>query len=238
MQVFSSCTNKKTEITSPPLADYLKPNIGKYIIYRLDSTVTAPFGTALVVRSYRIKDSIDAQITDGLGRAAYRVVRTITDTNGVAPYKANATYYTVPVGTSWVETVNNNLRYVSLRWPILNDFEWKGNSFINTTSPISDVLYLDNWNYTYKNVGQPYTVFNKKFDNTLTVAQRDESDPPGPFVDTAYKQRNFSVEVYAKNVGLIYKDFLHYIYQNKTSTRNAYYEDNSYGIRLRVIDFN
>ncbi len=235
---FTACKDQKIELTSLPLADYWKPAVGKYITYRMDSTVSVNFGFALAIRSYRVKDVVDAEIIDGLGRKAYRILRTITDTNGVAPYKANATFYTVPVGADWLEHVDNNLRFMKLRFPIRDGFEWKGHSFIDAISINSPVRYLADWNFTYQNVALPYTVFGKKFDTTVTVLQRDETIPDGPFLPSAYKQRNFGVEVYAKGVGLIYKEFLHYIYQPPTPSRAGYYEDESYGVKLRVIDYN
>ena len=235
---FAACKEKKIELTSPQLAEYLKPAVGKYIIYRLDSTVPANFGASLVVRSYRVKDLVDAEIVDGTGRKAYRILRTITDTNGVAPYRNNATFMTVPVGTDWIEHIDNNLRYMKLRWPIRDGFEWKGHSFIDASSINSPFRYLADWNYSYKNIAQPYTVPGKKFDNTVSVLQRDETIPEGPFSPMAYKQRNYGLEVYAKGIGLIYKEFLHYIYQPPTPSRSGYYEDESYGVKLRIIENN
>ena len=235
---FAACNEKKILLTSPELMEYWKPAVGKYVTYRLDSTVPASFGTSLIVRSYKVRDLVDAEIVDGLGRKAYRILRTITDTNGVAPYRNNATFMTVPVGTDWIEHVDNNLRYMKLRWPVRDGFEWKGHSFIDAGSINSPFLYLADWNYTYQNVAQPYTVLGKKFDNTITVLQRDENFPEGPFNPMAYKQRNYGLEIYGKGVGLIYKEFLHYIYQPPTSGRGGYYEDASYGVKLRVLDFN
>lgn len=233
-----ACKTKKTEFTSAELSDYWKPAVGKYIIYRLDSTVTTNFGVALTTRSYRVKDLVDAEITDNLGRKAFRILRSVTDTNGVAPYKPSGSFTTIPVGGDWIEHVDNNLRYMKLRWPIRDGFQWKGNSFIDVTSINSTVRYLADWNYTYQDVEQPFSVLSKTFNNTITVLQRDETTPEGPFSPSLYKQRNYGIEVYAKGIGLIYKDFLHYIYQPPTPNKDAYYEDESYGIRLRVIEYN
>ncbi|MEO7309900.1 MAG: hypothetical protein ABIX01_05860 [Chitinophagaceae bacterium] len=234
----ASCKEKNIELTSPALDEYWKPTVGKYIVYRIDSTVSTNFGVSLTVHSYRVKDLVDAEVVDGLGRKAYRILRSITDTNGVDAYKPNASFYAVPVGTEWIELVDNNLRFMKLRWPIRDGFEWKAHSFIDATSINSTVRYLADWNYAYQNIAQPYTVLTKKFDNTVTVMQKDETIPEGPFSPAAYKQRNYGVEVYAKGIGLIYKDFLHYIYQPPTPTRAGYYEDESFGIRLRVIEYN
>jgi len=134
-----------------------------------------------------------------------------------------------------------------LRFPIREGFQWKGHSFIDASSINSTVRYLADWNYTYQDVEKPYKVFSKTFDSTVTVMQRDETIPEGPFSPTAYKQRNYGIEVYGKGVGLLYKDFLHYIYQPPTYdssrvppilVRSGYYEDESIGIKLQIISHN
>ena len=236
--LFTSCKDTKTELPVPPLASYWKPVVGKYIVYRLDSTVTTAFGVGLIVHSYRVKDSVSAEITDGAGRKGYSIIRKMTDVNGVGPYVANSTFSVVPDGDNWIEFTENNLKYMKLRNPISEGFQWKGNSFIDVTSINSPVRYLADWMYTYQNVEQPYIVQNKTYNKTITVLQRDETIPEGPFVNTAYKQRNYGREVYADSIGLIYKEFLHYIYQPPTSTRAGYYEDESYGVKLEILDHN
>ncbi|MES2774679.1 MAG: hypothetical protein V4722_10865 [Bacteroidota bacterium] len=235
----ASCKEKKIELTSAPLSDYWKPAVGKYITYRLDSTVPTNFGLSLTVRSYRVKDIVDAEIVDGLGRKAYRIYRTITDTNGVAPYKPSSTFYTVPVGTEWIEHVDNNLRYMKLRWPIRDGFQWKGHSFIDAGSSNAGLQYLADWNFTYENIGQPFTVLGKTFDNTISVLQIDDTDPPGPIFPDRIQIKKYGKEVYAKGIGLIYKEFLYYTHQPPNGSHATdYFEDASYGVKLRVIDYN
>lgn len=235
-----SCKDKSITLTSPPLSDYFPMQAGKSITYRLDSTITTSFGAALTVHSYRVTDSIDAQITDGLGRQAYRIFRLYSDTNGVAPYKPQATFQSVPVGTDWVEYLDKNLRFMKLRFPIVDEFTWKGNSFIDVTSSSNTTFnFYADWNYTYKNTGQPDTVLGVIFPQTVTVMQRDETIPTGTFNPANYQQRNYSIEVYAKGIGLIYKNLLHYIYQPPTPNRPVgYYEDESFGVKLQILSHN
>ncbi len=59
--------------------------------------------------------------------------------------------------------------------------------------------------------------------------QQDETIPDGPSNGTSYQQRNYSVERYAKGIGLIYKDFLHYIFQ-PSYTFPARFEDESFTV--------
>jgi hypothetical protein len=108
-----------------------------------------------------------------------------------------------------------------------------GNSYIDTKSAGSPYQYLDGWNYTYQNAGQPFTVLNGVLNNTITVLQQDETSPPGDFDPNNYQQRNYSVEVYAQGIGLVYKEFLHWTWQPTSGG----YEPDSYGIKLNLIDY-
>lgn len=237
-----SCSEKKIDLAAPPLSDYFPLTVGKYITYRLDSTVTTQFGADTTRHYYRVRDRVDAEITDALGRKAYRILRTISDSAGKTPYQPSATFMTVPESVDWVENVENNLRFMKLRNPILEGFEWPGNSFIDASSVNSPVRYLEGWNYVYQNVGMPFTVRGHTFENTITVLQRNEEFPEGPFTPSQpYKQWDYSVEVYAKGVGLIYKNFDHRIWQGPTPPPNpssGYWEDGTHRIVLQIVDYN
>ena len=238
--LLTACSKEKTQLTSPALSDYFPLQVGKYITYRLDSTVLTAYGVALTTHSYRAKDTVAAEVTDAQGRKAYRIFRSLSDTNGSATYRAVATYLAIPNGTDWVEYLDDNLRFMKLRWPIRQSTEWKGNSLFidsygSTTNPVAS--YYADWTYRYDSIGAPYTLFGKTYDSTVKVLQRDERSPNVPFNGVDYQIRDYSVERYAKGIGLIYKEFLHYVFQ-PTAILPAHFEDGSYGIRLRIIDHN
>lgn len=237
-----ACSDKTIDLAPPPLSDYFPLTVGKYITYRLDSTNNTQFGRDTAVTHYRVKDLVDGLITDGLGRPAYRVIRTISDSSGTAGYKSNNTFMVVPEKDAWIEVVQNNLRFMKLRSPIMEGFSWKGNSFIDAFSINSPVRYLYDWNYVYQDVGKPFTVRGRTFENTITVLQRDEEFPAGPFSPSQpYKQWDYSIEVYAKGVGLIYKNFDHKVWQGPTPPPDAkpgYWEDGSYRVMMQIVDFN
>jgi hypothetical protein len=236
-----ACNDKKIDLQSPTLEEYFPMQAGKYITYRLDSTVTTQFGSDTTVRSYRFRDRFDALITDGEGRPAWRVYRTISNVAGTSPYVPNNTFTATPVNGDWVEWNENNLRFMKLRFPILEGFTWPGNSFIDASSINSPVRYLEGWNYVYENIGQPITINGKTYNNTLTVLQRNEVVPEGPFNPNFFKQWDYSIEVYASGIGLIYKNFDHKVWQPPTpppDARPGFYEDGSYRVVLSIIDHN
>src|SRR5258708_32183259 len=74
-----SCGKKTEEYQSEPLSNYYPLSVGKYITYRLDSTVFTNFGHNTVVRKYQVKHVIESSTTDNLGRPSYRIYRYIRD---------------------------------------------------------------------------------------------------------------------------------------------------------------
>ncbi|HKP31564.1 MAG TPA: hypothetical protein VJT83_02515 [Chitinophagaceae bacterium] len=234
--LFTQC--KKTDnFQSAELDDYLNLGVGKYVIYRMDSTLFSDFGQITTIKSYQAKDEIDAAITDNLGRPAWRVVRYIRDTLGLGPWQTSSTYMIVPT-REVVEVIEENFRYQKLKLPIKEGFNWKGNTFISLYSndPGWDYRYLDDWDYTYENVDQPFIVTgNQVVDNSVTVNQRDELIGI-PTDINSYSERNFSVEVYGENIGLIYKDFLHWEYQPPNAGNPGY--KIGYGLKLNMISHN
>ncbi|HEX8357777.1 MAG TPA: hypothetical protein VF610_10205 [Segetibacter sp.] len=234
--ILHSCSKQTEVLNTNTLNDYFPLQVGKSYLYRLDSTVLASFGRALVVRSYQAKDSIESTFTDNQGRLSYRIFRLIRDTAGLQPWKFSATFVATPTDQT-IEYVDNNLRFLKLHAPVTEGYVWKAHSFIDTKSINTEVGFLDEWEYEYQNVGQPFQVLNKSFDSTITVFQQDETTPDEPFTPSIpYQQRNYSVEVYAKGTGLIYKEFLHWTWQSTPPPSK--YEDGSYGIKLRLISHN
>ena len=101
---------KKDVYNSAELNEYMNLEVGKYVRYRLDSTVFINFGQTQAVIKYQAKDVIDAAITDNLGRPSWRVIRYLSDTTGTAPWTPISTYMITPVRET-IEVIENNLRF-------------------------------------------------------------------------------------------------------------------------------
>ncbi len=233
--MLGSCSKQLEVIKLTPLSDYYPLQVGKYITYNLDSTVFINFGTKDTVISYQVQDRVDSQITDNLGRPAYRIYRYIRK-NSSQPWTPNNTFLAIPTNNS-IEFVENNLRFLKLVLPIENGTTWKGNSYIDAYSLNSTLKYLDDWDYSYDSVGATIKLGNIPVSNSIKVNQRDEflgQDPKLP--TTQYAEKNYSVEKYAKGVGLVYKEFLHWEFQGTQPGRPAYYT--GYGVKLTIIDHN
>lgn len=227
------CSKQTETFSTATIADYYPIEVGDNYVYRLDSTVRAPFGTSLVVKSYHAKDSVESTFIDNGGRLSYRIFRMITDTLEAQPWQPAATLIATPTANG-LETVDNNLRYINLKLPIREWYTWKGNSFIDTRSLSSTVTYLDGWDYQYQDVDQPFTGLSQTYDSTITVFQHNETSPDGPFDPSAEIQVHISgKEVYAKGVGLVLKEFLYWNWQKNPGP--PHFEDGSYGVRLQLL---
>lgn len=208
------------EIETPAITTasaYYPVQTGKYIVYRLDSTVYTNYGTVKEVRNYQVKDVVEEEITDNLGRRSYRIRRLIRDSLGHQPWADNATFMVTPLQNS-IEVVENNLRFIKLVSPVKEWYSWKGNAYIDAAGALN---YLAFWDYTYADVGQPFSKDGLDMENTLTVNQEDYAtgDPVASPNNIAAKI--FSQEVYAKDIGLVYKDFTHWQYEKSFFQENC-----------------
>ncbi|MGI8951838.1 MAG: hypothetical protein ACR2FN_09675 [Chitinophagaceae bacterium] len=233
--VISSC-KKQTETPGYSLmSDYYPLNVGRTFIYKMDSTITAPFGASLFTVAFTAKDTIQSTFLDNQGRTSYRVDRFTSDSLQTQPWQYKSSYFITPTAIDIEVVDDNNYRFIKLVSPVVEGRTWKGNSYIDTKSANSPVQYLDDWNYTYQNVNAAYTVLKGTLDSTITILQQDESLPDSTFnPNNLYQERNYSIEIYAKGVGLIYKNFLHWVWQ--TNPQPAF-QDGSYGIKLNLISY-
>lgn len=238
--LFSACKKQTEEFQIAEIADYAPLAVGKYITYQLDSTRFLPFSLQTITTSYQVKYLVDAAITDNLGRPAFRIIRQIRKDSG-AEWVPDNTFMAVNTGTS-LEFTDNNQRFIKLTQPIQAGYNWKGNVFVdlNQVDPQTgeDFSHLENWTYTYDSLDAPLTLDAITIENTVKVAQADEiiGNPGDP---QSYAEKNYSVEYYAKGIGLVYKSFYHSEYQPPTSSGGTgSYTSDSKGFVLKMIDHN
>ncbi len=236
--LLSSCS-EKTIAYDPPTPDaYYPMRVGDRFTYRLDSTALTQFGRDTIVRRYRVKDSVAEQFTDARGRVAFRLQRAIQPLDGSTPFRNSETFVVALQDNDWIEFIENNMRFMKLRAPLESGFAWKAHSFIETSSLQSPVRYLADWEYTYTGVAVPATILSKTYADCVTILQRDEVFPEGPFNPQFFKQYDFGMEIYAKDLGLIYRNFDHKVWQPPRNGLPGYWEDGSYRVVLQLESSN
>lgn len=246
ISLISSCKQQKEDFPYPDTLDkYMPLAVGKSFTYRLDSTIPAIDAKSLVVHRYLVKDTIDAIVNDAQGRPSYRIRRFITDSLGAGPWIDNTTFLATPVSTpslgASIEFVDNNLRFIKLKTPLKDGFTWKGNSYINTTPGYTNLYYLDDWDYTYQDMGTAATIGTNSYDDVATVLQHPDEGGNANLQDpnVTNDQRIYSIEKYASGIGLVYKEFIFWEFQRDPADAERYYfQDYSYGVKLTLIKHN
>ncbi|GMV78587.1 MAG: hypothetical protein AMXMBFR79_17180 [Chitinophagaceae bacterium] len=233
--LIAGCSSKET-LNFPSVHELNPLASGKVFIYRLDSTVITNFSKSLTVKSYIAKDSVAEQFIDASGRNSFKIYRYITDTLQTKPWVYTATFF-ASFNNNTIEFIdNNNIRIVTIAAPVTNGTQWFGTKYINAPSTASDYFFMNDWHFEIQNANESFTVKKGNIPNTYTILQADEEDPPGPFNPALSRSsKAYSVEVYAKNIGLIYKEFLHWEWQNPNN--DGSYTANIYGIKLNLIDY-
>ncbi|HEX6428527.1 MAG TPA: hypothetical protein VF008_12610, partial [Niastella sp.] len=191
--------------------------------------------------SYLAKDTVTGPVTDNLGRAGWRVVRYMRDINSTneSDWQAMLTYQVIPSREN-IEVNEANFRYLKLTLPVKEGRSWKGNGYL-PDNPYRDLYEFSNdedmkdWAFTYQDVGASVSFNNKNYDSTITVVQIADSTnlPLQPGIPAS---KNYWVEKYAKNIGLVFKEVYIWEYQPATTTLPAYKQ--GFGIKMTIIDHN
>ncbi len=244
-----SCGKESATVETERPADYLQLQPGRYIIYQLDSLVkTLGNDTAMETHSYQAKDLVDALITDNLGRPSWRIFRFLRplDSQNESDWAPSDTYMITPTSGS-LEWIENNQRFLKLVSPIETGDAWMGNRYINTT-PGGPLDYLQAWEYQYTDVHHAFSSFENTLDSCITVVETDEGnnyfDDRNPVDPDLDGYRIYSISVYAKNIGLVYRDFVQWDFEKRTLSENGQPtlptpvgSRTGFGVRLRMISY-
>jgi hypothetical protein len=133
----------------------------------------------------------------------------------------------------------NNFRYIKLTTPIRDGRSWRGNGYL-PDNPYHDLFDFSNdediqdWDYTYQDVGTSLTFNNKTYENTISVLQIADSANL-PIQAGVPASKTYWIEKYAKGVGLVYKEVEIWEYQPPTNVAGYRH---GYGLKLTIIDHN
>jgi hypothetical protein len=231
---FTACKKNNEELAIATTTDYAPLKIGKYITYSADSLVFINANTTEAHRFYEVRYTVADTATDNLGRKGFRITRSIRK-NSPDAFVPDNSFFAVHSNNTF-ELKENNLRFLKLTMPINNDHSWKGNSAINTSAVVpqyGNLNFFDDWDYTYSNVAEASPVVFTGFNlaNTVTINQRDISINLPVVANTSIAIRDFSQEIFAKDLGMVYRKFIHWEYQQSS----AY---TGFGLTLKMIDHN
>ncbi|HXC06141.1 MAG TPA: hypothetical protein VNZ86_15395, partial [Bacteroidia bacterium] len=190
--VFASC-KKDNELHLDMGYGYAPSDIGRYVIYQVDSTVYDAFTKDTVYYKYQLKELEQSVFSDNEGRPSIRIERYVRFFNPALPYDSipwtlKNVWYSTRTARDF-ERVESNVRLVKLIFPDVDQNTWNGNAQ-NT---------IGDWEYQYNGVNQHQNVGGFSFDSVATVIQ---------LIDTNQINYRIYSEQYAKNVGLISKQII------------------------------
>ena len=236
---FTSC--EKTEIfETAAITDYMPTTIGKYITYRLDSTVFTNIGRNIEVHKYQVKHIVDAQVPDNLGRPSFRILRYLRDSAGQQPWVENGTYFITPLADQ-AEVIEDNLRFIKIHQPFRLNNNWKGNKYLSTEPydprfPFSNDDFMNDWDYSYDQFDATLSINDINLVDVYTVFHIDEA-LNAPVTDpSSIGLKTLSLEKYAKSIGLVYRDYVLWEYQPPANGISGFYT--GFGIKMWIIDHN
>ncbi len=198
---FASCKKETETVNFDYGYSYFPDDSGSYVIYKVDSVLYNDFDPTKLKRSSTqyLKEVVTEQYVDNLGRDAKKVERYVTDSLN-HPWRFYNVWYIVKNKTN-VEKVEDNVRYIKLTFPISMDNSWRGNKYnLINHFPFTDLKFTAtnfDWNYTVTEINGNYSAGAINSDSTITVLQA---------ADSSNVQKVYSVERYAKNIGLVYKE--------------------------------
>ena len=240
----SSCKKEVEEFTSEPLSNYIPLQAGKYITYRIDSTVFPNFGRNEEIRKYQVKHVIDKQITDNLGRPSYLVYRYISNLNDTlgtpAVWTPNGSYFITPLSQK-IEVIEDNLRFLKLHLPVKAGYSWKGNSYLPDDPYFSFYNFsnddaMADWDYYFDIFESTFSYRGRNYLNVFTIEEEDEAINVPITNVNAYASITRAVEKYAKNIGLVYREYALWEYQPNPGGSGPY--KTGFGIRMWMVDSN
>jgi hypothetical protein len=169
---------------------YFPNTVGKYVIYDVDSIVCNSLDYKVDTFSYQLKELVQSIFLDNSNRPTMRIERYIKNFSKDSSYSLMAwrlkNVWMANRTLTDAEKVESNTRFVKLVFPVVSNQTWNGNAF-NT---------LGVWQYSYLNINQHRSVRKFVSDSVLSVVQYNNQN---------YVSDSCYLEMYAKNVGLIYK---------------------------------
>lgn len=175
--------------------NYYPIEVGNTWIYDADSIVYDDFLQDTISFAFQIKEYIDSSFTDDMGETAYKLLKykRIKPTD---PWILKKTWVIKKTNIQ-VERVEENTRYVPIIFPVKESSKWNVNAYNDSTEQ----------EYKYTNVNKSYKLGSNTIDSTVVILQKENND---------LTKKISASEVYAKQLGMIYKELVNINLQRKS----------------------
>jgi hypothetical protein len=182
-----ACSSKKDVVPTVTGTEYFPISVGDSTVYQVVITDTSVSGT-VTNSNYFLMEIIQDTFVNAAHGISYYIDRYTSPTLTSSSWTYDSTFYEYKTSYEAVR-VESNVPYIKLSFPAQNNRQWDGNA-LNVDS-------VDK--YTMVNLGMSYQLGNVSYPQTLIVLES---------ADTTFNPiigQNKKLEVYAYNIGLIYK---------------------------------
>ncbi len=197
-----SCSEQ--EQVEPDLGmDYFPLQVGNFSIYEVEETTMLPSSVVTSV-SYELKITVTDSIVNDKGEVTYIMIRE----KRISPSDSweNVETWSATVINNKLVQNESNVSFVKLTFPPSLNLSWDGNQYNDLPYNGGIESFYDGIDTPYfiSEIDQPITLSTGfTAETSLTVVQNDYND-----VITGIDERK---EVYAKGVGLVYKEINQFI---------------------------
>lgn len=256
-----SC-KKTSKPTGDQTVNYFPIKLGKYITYNVDSIkyfTTPRIDSALdsngnwvytpgvdchtLEERTQLKYAISDTFRDAQNRLSYLMDVYFRPHDGatwkrisvitLTPATIIQTTTAPPPGTPVTSLLYNQggVQFIKMVYPVQQGLTWAGNANIDVTDPKNS--FYRGWNYVYTEMGKSFNNGFVNYGNTVTCIEDNESVNYPQLDSAVYAYRLYAKEVYAWNVGMIYKEWTHWDYYPYNAKCV-----NGFTVVMRAIDHN
>jgi len=206
--------------------------VGNSWIYRVDSVIYDNKGLNVDSVSGYIRETITSQYMDSAGDKVFRIERSSKKVS-VGGWEV-ISIWTASKNEKTAYKTENNLKFLKLTFPVLVDKSWEGNIYFPDDIVVriagEPIKMYQNWGkYKYTGVDESLVLEGLQYDGVASVLQAD--------IENKISKR-YSIEKYARNIGLIYKEM--WILDTQKSESQASWEvkaEEGFILKERLISF-
>lgn len=218
MMVAASCERRMGEMPTQS-KEFIPTVIGKYIVYDVDSMHWDNFTKTYTVKKMEMKYEFTDSFTNPAGDLSYVITVSKKD-SGTTVFKPNMVN-TITVTDNKVLYSSQNLTFINLAFPVSTNIYWDGLAMIDRDKNVHPEFYSTNWLYEYADIGSAFKSGTTTFKKTITVKHIDYQLNDPDVGNPSFAEKISSKEVYAENIGLVYKEFIYWEYQQTLGYRNG-----------------
>lgn len=195
--IFTSCEDRILDpATIPSGEEYYPISVGKYWVYKIDSTVVIGTGNYRETTSY-VREELESSFINPIGDTTYIIQRSISSSQS-GPFTFTDRW-TLEKTTNQLVRFEENLLFQKMLFPIRVGDTWEGNRFDQKTKVIVGQIEIEpylEWDYEVLGDNDTHTINNIEYGDVLEIQQAKYT------TDT---ETRISNEYYALNVGMIYR---------------------------------